>query len=325
MKIIKSRFPKLSSATNEFGQYIKAQPKYAMYAIAAGKKKGVSNVSSSLITKLPPSKIIPEREPLGELIAKAKSKSLRTESYTLDKIRNTYGVENDPTRMSYISVNQERIGRVANRVWKSKTDRLFKIDIAASKRLKSRQVKFGESKTQLKIKVPTNLPKRLSPVSTFTTPFGKKVADKIDTLKIQAANLADKARENTVKKMEKKLAIRERRTGSKINFTSGSDPQGDAIRFKETERSWGFGDYDFSPGQKQSYAKRKAREAAFYSPLTGNLLSGVYQDPFTKQFVIRKPVTFAQKQNVKNIYSKLKLIRKNELEYLEKYVKNKKK
>ena len=34
MKIIKSRFPKLSSATNEFGQYIKAQPKYA---IAAGK------------------------------------------------------------------------------------------------------------------------------------------------------------------------------------------------------------------------------------------------------------------------------------------------
>ena len=257
--------------------------------------------------KLAPSKVVTkEREPLGELIAKAKSKSLRTESYTLDKIRNTYGTENDPTKMSYISINQERIGKVANRVWESKTDRLFKIDVAADKRLKSRQIKFGESKTQLKIKVPTNLPKRLSPVSTFTTPFGKKVADKVDTLKIQAKNLADKARENTVKKMEKKLAIRERRTGSKINFTSGSDPQGDAIRFKETKRSWGFGDDDFSPIQKQSYAKSKTREESFYSPLTGNPLSGAYQDPFTKQFVIKKPVTFAQKQNVKNIYSKLK-------------------
>ena len=132
MKIFKSRFPKLSSATNEFGQYIKAQPKYA---IAAGKKKGLSNVSSSLITKLPPSKIIPEREPLGELIAKAKSKSLRTESYALDKIRNTYGVENDPTKMSYISVNQERIDKIANKIFNWKSNRLQKIDIAAEKRI----------------------------------------------------------------------------------------------------------------------------------------------------------------------------------------------
>jgi len=319
MKIIKSRFPKLSSATNEFGQYIKAQPKYA---IAAGKKKGLSNVSSSLITKLPPSKIIPEREPLGELIAKAKSKSLRTESYALDKIRNTYGVENDPTKMAYISVNQERIDKIANKIFNWKSNRLKKIDIAAEKRIdkiKSSSTfkgkKYDPSKAVLKIKKPvlgTNLygpPVRTT--GTVTSKFGKNVKSKIDILKEKAINLADKAKENTIKKMEIKLAIRQRRLGSKALFNpkQSVDPLREASAFKETKRSWGFDDNDFSPSQKQSYAKSKARESAFYSS-TGNPISGAYQDPFTKQFVIRKPVTFAQKQNVKNIYSKLKSSKK---------------
>jgi len=321
MKCIKSRFPKLSSATNEFGQYIKAQPKYA---IAAGKKKGLSNVSSSLITKLPPSKIIPEREPLGELIAKAKSKSLRTESYALDKIRNTYGVENDPTRMSYISVNQERIDKVANEIFKRKSNRLKKIDIAAEKRIakiKSSSTfkgkKYDPSKAVLKIKKPvlgTNLygpPVRTT--GTVTSKFGKNVKSKIDILKEKAINLADKAKENTIKKMEIKLAIRQRRLGSKASFDpkQSVNPMREASAFKETKRSWGFSDDDFSPIQKQSYAKSKAREASFYSPLTGNPLSGAYQDPFTKQFVIRKkPSTFTSKQNVKEMYSKLKGLKK---------------
>ena len=273
------------------------------------------------VTKLPAGKIMREREPLGELIAKAKSKSFRTESINLDKIRNVYGVENDPTKMAYISVNQERIDKIANKIFNWKTNRLQKIDIAAEKRINKikssstfKGKKYDPTKAVLKIKKPVVFKTKTGLVTkqgTFATSFGKNVQSKIDILKEKAINLADKAKENTIKKMEKKLAIRQRRLGSKATFDpkQSVDPLREASAFKETKRSWGFDDNDFSPSQKQSYAKSKARESAFYSS-TGNPISGAYQDPFTKQFVIRKPVTFAQKQNVKNIYSKLKSSKK---------------
>ena len=187
---------------------------------------------------------------------------------------------------------------------------MFHIKSKSSSTFKGK--KYDPSKAVLKIKKPvlgTNLygpPVRTT--GTVTSKFGKNVKSKIDILKEKAINLADKAKENTIKKMEIKLAIRQRRLGSKALFDpkQSINPVRETLAFKETKRSWGFGDDDFSPTQKQSYAKSKTREESFYSPLTGNPLSGAYQDPFTKQFVIKKPVTFAQKQNVKNIYSKLR-------------------
>ena len=76
-------------------------------------------------------------------------------------------------------LGKELAAKIGDRAFKKTISRFLpKIDIAASKRLQARQIKFGESKTQLQTKVPTSLPKRLSPVSTFTTSFGCGVHEK---------------------------------------------------------------------------------------------------------------------------------------------------
>jgi hypothetical protein len=100
-----------------------------------------------------------------------------------------------------------------------KTLRRFypKIDIAVGKRLKAKQIKLGEDKTKLQTKVPTNLPKRLSPVSTFTTSFGKNVKAKITKLKTQAYNLALKKEAKEYSRVSQKLGIEKSYKGPRID------------------------------------------------------------------------------------------------------------
>lgn len=103
---------------------------------------------------------------------------------------------------------KEKASKIADRAFQKTISRFLpKIDIAASKRIKAKQIKFGESKTQLQTKIPTSLPKRLSPVSTFTTTFGKNVKAKISKLKKQAYNLANIKQAKTYSKVSKKLGI----------------------------------------------------------------------------------------------------------------------
>ena len=103
---------------------------------------------------------------------------------------------------------KEKASQIADRAFQKTISRFLpKIDIAASKRIKAKQIKFGESKTQLQTKIPTSLPKRLSPVSTFTTTFGKNVKAKITKLQQQAYNLANIKQAKTYSKVSKKLGI----------------------------------------------------------------------------------------------------------------------
>ena len=112
-------------------------------------------------------------------------------------------------------LGKELAAKIGDRAFKKTISRFLpKIDIAASKRLQARQIKFGESKTQLQTKVPTSLPKRLSPVSTFTTSFGKNVKAKITKLQQQAYNLANIKQAKAYSKTTKKLGIEKSYKGS---------------------------------------------------------------------------------------------------------------
>jgi hypothetical protein len=112
-------------------------------------------------------------------------------------------------------LGKELAAKVGDRAFQKTISRFLpKIDIAASKRVQARQIKFGESKTQLQTKVPTNLPKRLSPVSTFTTSFGKNVKAKITKLQQQAYNLANIKQAKAYSKTTKKLGIEKSFKGS---------------------------------------------------------------------------------------------------------------
>jgi len=113
---------------------------------------------------------------------------------------------------------KEKVAKIADRTFQKTINRFLpKIDIAAGKRIKAKQIKFGKSKTQLQIKIPTNLPKRLSPVSTFTTTFGKNVKTKITKLKQQAYNLANIKQAKTYSKISKKLGIEKSYKGPTVD------------------------------------------------------------------------------------------------------------
>jgi len=112
-------------------------------------------------------------------------------------------------------LGKERASQIGDYVFERTISRFLpKIDVAAGKRLQARKIKFGESKTQLQTKVPTSLPKRLSPVSTFTTSFGKNVKAKITKLKEQAYNLANIKQAKAYSKKTKKLGIEKSFKGS---------------------------------------------------------------------------------------------------------------
>lgn len=113
---------------------------------------------------------------------------------------------------------KEKASKIADYAFQKTISRFLpKIDIAASKRIKAKQIKFGESKTQLQTKIPTNSPKRLSPVSTFTTGFGKNVKAKITKLKKQAYNLANIKQAKTYSKISKKLGIEKSYKGPTVD------------------------------------------------------------------------------------------------------------
>ncbi len=103
---------------------------------------------------------------------------------------------------------KEKASQLADRAFKKTISRFLpKIDIAAAKRIKAKQIKFGESKTKLQVKIPTSASKRLSPFSTFTTPFGKNVKTKIEKLQKQAYDLANIKQARTYSKYSKKFGI----------------------------------------------------------------------------------------------------------------------
>jgi len=112
-------------------------------------------------------------------------------------------------------LGKELAAKIGDRAFKKTISRFLpKIDIAASKRLQAKQIKFGKSKTQLQTKVPTSSPKRLSPFSTFTTSFGKNVKAKITKLQQQAYNLANIKQAKAYSKTTKKLGIEKSYKGS---------------------------------------------------------------------------------------------------------------
>ena len=113
---------------------------------------------------------------------------------------------------------------IATRLEKSKTDllsysaderisRVFELTRPTNSSRTELHVYSGDSwitgnhKVQLQTKIPTSLPKRLSPVSTFTTTFGKNVKAKITKLQQQAYNLANIKQAKTYSKVSKKLGI----------------------------------------------------------------------------------------------------------------------
>lgn len=110
---------------------------------------------------------------------------------------------------------KEKASQLADRAFKKTISRFLpKIDIAVAKRIKAKQIKFGESKTKLQVKIPTSASKRLSPFSTFTTTFGKNVKSKILKLKQQAYNLANIKQAKVYSKVSKKLGIEKPYKGS---------------------------------------------------------------------------------------------------------------